>query len=82
MPPRIGEEPLALLGRRRLLAVPMQQRIAERVFQPLDLLAHGRLRAVDALARAGEAAGVDDGDEAAQKVEIEHGHYHSIFPLI
>jgi hypothetical protein len=43
----------------------LQQRIAETVFQPSDLLAHGRLRAMNALARAGEAAGVDDRDETA-----------------
>ena len=43
------------------------------VFQPLDLLADGRLGPVDALARAGEAAGVDHGDETAQKFNIHHG---------
>jgi hypothetical protein len=28
---------------------------------------------VNALARAGEAAGVDDGNEAAKKLQVEHG---------
>ena len=50
----------------------MQERVAEIFLQAPDLLAHRRLRAVNALARAGEAAGVDDRYEAAQKVEIEH----------
>jgi len=43
------------------------------LLEPPDLLAHGRLRAVDALARAGEAARVDHGNEAAQEVEVQHG---------
>src|SRR5262249_57908747 len=69
---RVSHEPLALLGRRGLLSVSMQQGIAQALFQPPDLLAHGRLRAVDALARAGEASGVDHREEAAEKVEIQH----------
>ena len=50
----------------------MQERVAEGFLQALDLLAHCRLGAVNAFPRAGEAAGVDDRYEAAQKVEIEH----------
>src|SRR5262245_56317626 len=78
-PPRVGDEPLALFGRRRLLAVAVQERIAERVFQSLDLLAHGGLRAMDALACAGEAAGIDDRDEAAEEVELKHDSTYSCF---
>src|SRR5207247_7738017 len=44
------------------------------LLQPLDLLADGRLGAVDALAGAGEAAGIDHRNEAAQQVEIEHAN--------
>jgi hypothetical protein len=62
-----------MFGRCRLLAVPVQQREAECIFQPPDLLAHGRLRSMHAFARAREAARVDDRDEAAKQVEFEHG---------
>src|SRR4051794_24504893 len=72
-PPSVGHKPLPLFGRRRLLPPPLQQWITQRVFQSPDLLADGRLRAVYALARAGEATGVDDRDEAAEKVDVEHG---------
>jgi hypothetical protein len=78
-PPRIGEQPLALLRCGDPLAVTMQQRSAEHFFQPPDLLAHGGLGAMNALAGAGEAAGIDDGNEAAQQVDIEHGTSHSYF---
>ena len=50
----------------------MQQRAAKGLLQPPDLLAHGRLGAVDAFAGAGEASGVYDRDEAAKKVDVEH----------
>src|SRR5262249_8367373 len=43
--------------------------------------AYRRLRAVDAFACAGEAAGVDDRNEAAEKVEVEHGRASFIFQL-
>ncbi len=69
--PRVGQKPLALLGRRRLLAVAMQELAAERLLEPSDLLT-----------RAGEAPGVDDGDEAAQEIDVEHGRHHSYFHWI
>ena len=50
----------------------MQQRAAERLLQPSDLLARGRLGAVNALAGAGKAARIDDRDKAAEQIEIEH----------
>jgi hypothetical protein len=37
------------------------------LLQPLDLLADGRLGTMDALAGAGEAAGIDHRDETAQQ---------------
>ena len=80
-PPRIGQQPLAGFGRRHILAVAVQQRLADIVFQPLDLLADGRLRAVDAFAGAGEAAGIDDGNETAQELQIEHANAPFINPL-
>ena len=76
-PPRIGQQAFAGLGGADVLAVTVQQHLADILLQPLDLLADGRLRAVDALARAGKAAGLDHRDEAAQKLQIEHGRLHS-----
>ena len=70
--PRIGEEPFPLLSRDRLLAVPLEQRPPERLFEALDLLAHRRLGPVHPFARPGETAGIDNGDEAAQEIEVEH----------
>jgi hypothetical protein len=54
----------------------MQERIAKRVFQPSDLLAHGGLRSMNPLARAGEAARIDDSNEASEKIKVEHGAIH------
>src|SRR5262249_26220531 len=70
---RVGQQPLALLGRRDAPAVAVEQRMPDRVLEPLDLLAHRRLRTMHALARAGESAGVDDRDKTAQQIEVEHG---------
>ena len=42
---------------------PVQQRLAELAFQPLDLGADGRLRDVDALGRASEIGLLGHGDE-------------------
>ena len=76
-PPRIGQQPLAGFRRRHVLRRPIEQRPADIVLQPLDLLADGRLGAVDALPGAGEAAGVDHRDETAQQLQIEHASLHS-----
>src|SRR5215813_3226660 len=65
-PPRIGKQPLALFGRLGLLSDPMQQRIAQTFLKPPDLLAHRRLRSVNAFTRVCESAGVDHRDETAQ----------------
>jgi hypothetical protein len=44
-------------------AGPVEQRLAEFAFQPLDLGADGRLRDVDALSGAGEIGLLGDRDE-------------------
>ena len=72
-PPRIGQQPLAGFGRGHVLAGAIEQGLADIVLQPLDLLAHGGLGAVDPLAGAGKAAGIDHRDETAQQFQIEHG---------
>src|SRR5262249_37453698 len=51
---------------------------AQVLLQPADLLADGRLRAVNSLAGASETAGIDHRDETLQQLEIEH--FQSPFP--
>ena len=71
---RVGQQALALLGRRRLPAVPVQQGIAQALFEASDPAgSRWILRAVDAFARARKATGVDNGNEALQELKIEHG---------
>jgi hypothetical protein len=50
----------------------MQQRAAKGLLQSSDLLADGRLGAVDPLAGTGEATCIDDRDKASEQAEIEH----------
>ncbi len=69
----VRQQPLAILGRRHLLADAVQQRAAEIVLKALDLLTDGGLGAVNPLPGPGEPPGFDDGYKAAQQVEIEHG---------
>jgi hypothetical protein len=51
----------------------MEQRLADILLQPLDLLADGRLGAMHPLASAGKTTCVDNRDEAAQQLEVQHG---------
>jgi hypothetical protein len=77
--PRVGSKPLSFLGRCGLLSIPVQERMSQILFQPPDLLTDRRLGPMDPFTRAGEAAGVDDRDETAEKVEVEHIFHHSHF---
>jgi hypothetical protein len=70
--PRVRKQPLALFGRADALSVPMQQRAANALVQAPDLLAHGRPGAVDAFASAGKPTRIDEGDKAAEQIEVEH----------
>src|SRR5580704_13865207 len=70
--PRVGQQAFAPLRWSDTLAVSVEQRLAKCLFEPPDLLAHGRLGAMNPLTRAGEAAGIDDRYEAAQEVEVQH----------
>src|SRR5258708_34811588 len=71
-PPRIGQHPLAFFGRRDPLAVPTQQRAADRLLQTTDLLAPPRLGAENALAGTGKAPCIDNRNETAEQVEVKH----------
>jgi hypothetical protein len=61
-----------LLSARSSSPRSVEQRLADIVLQPLDLLADGRLGAMDPLAGARETAGIDHRNETAQKLQIEH----------
>ena len=71
--PRVGQQPNAAAVGTTVLPT-VEQRPADIVLQPLDLLADGRLRLVDPFAGAGKTAGIHDGDKAAQQVEMNMAH--------
>jgi hypothetical protein len=74
-PARIGEQPFAVLGQAVGPPILLEQRLADPLFQPPHLHRHGRLRAMNFVRRPGEAAGVSDGDEGVELVEVERrGH--------
>lgn len=52
-------------------AAPLDERVAELIFQPPQRQAHRRLRDVQPHRRAADAALVDDGEEGAQQVPVE-----------
>src|ERR1700737_3782856 len=78
-PARIGQQPFAGFGRRHVLSVAVEQRLADIVLQPLDLLADGGLGAMNAFPGARKTAGIHHRNKAAQQFEIEHGFSHSHF---
>jgi hypothetical protein len=60
------------LGRPGAFSAPMQQRAAKALLQAPDLLAHGRLGAMDALTSTGNPARIHNRDKAAEQIEVEH----------
>jgi hypothetical protein len=77
----MSQQPLA---RRRRLNRPggaIDEDAADRVFEPPELLAYGRLRQVQALGRIREAAGIGDRDKGTKEARIEHLVIFT-FPLI
>ena len=72
---RVVEQPLAVLGELGGAAVAREDRLAEPLLEPLHLHRHGRLGLVHDVGGAGEAAGLGNGDEGAQLVDVdERGH--------
>jgi hypothetical protein len=65
------EEAFALLRQLRLPAVAQEDRLSEPLFQPLHLHGHGRLRLVNDIGGLREGAGVGNGDECFQLIDIE-----------
>ena len=64
--PCVGQRRLARRGQPHRATRPVQQRLAEFAFQPLDLRADRRLRDMDPLGGPGEVGFLGDGDEVLQ----------------
>ena len=73
-PARIVEEALAFLGQPRGPSIPLEDRSADPLLQPLHLHRNGALRLVDDLRRTGEGARIGNGDEGAELVDVEKVH--------
>ena len=72
---RVIEQALAVFGQLRGAAVAREDRPLETLLQPLHLHRDGGLGLVHDLGGFGEAAGLGDGDEGAQLVDVEQcGH--------
>src|SRR4029077_13485802 len=69
--PRIVEQALAVLGELGGAAVARKDRAVEPLLQPLHLHRHRRLGLVHDLGRFGEAAGLGDGNESAQLIDVD-----------
>ena len=69
----IVDQALALGGEPRAAPLLDEQGAAELLLEPADMHRDGRLGLVHALGRLGERAGIDDGEERAQLVGVEHG---------
>jgi len=71
---RMGLEALAGGGEGHAGFAPHEQRLAEAQFEFLDARADGRLRHMQGVGRADEAAGLDDLQERADLIHI-HGRH-------
>ena len=72
-PAGIIDQLLALRRQLRAAALLDEQGAAELLLEPADVHGNRRLRLVDPLRRAGERAEIDDGEEGAELVGVEHG---------
>ena len=72
-----GRQPLADLRQHDLARPAQEERLAEQVFQKLDLVADGGLGHAELLAGAGEAAMPGGGIEHPHRIQRElAGHLH------
>jgi len=69
----IAQQHLAIIRQRYRTRIAAEQRPTCLELEALDLLAHRRLREMQPLRRAAEAAALGDRDEGAEQVELEHG---------
>ena len=73
-PPRVVEEAFPVLRQAGRAPVALEDGAADPLLQPLHLHGHRRLRLVHDVRRAGEGAGVGDGDEGPELVDVEQVH--------
>ena len=73
--PGMRQQPIAAMRQPDRPTLAGEQLRPKLLLQPLDLHAHCRLGAMDAMRRGGEAAGLGDRDEAAQELGIEGGEH-------
>ncbi len=71
--PRIVDQAFAFRGELRAAPVLDEQGATELLLEPADMHGDGGLRLVDPLRRLGERAAIDDGEEGAQLIGVEHG---------
>ena len=71
---RVVEEALAVLGEPRGAPVALEDGAADALLEPLHLHRHGALGLVHDVGGPGEGAGVGDGDEGAELVDVEEVH--------
>ena len=71
--PREVDQPLALRRQSGASTLLDEQRAAELILETADMHRDGGLRLVHALRGLGERAGIDDGEEGAQLIGVEHG---------
>jgi hypothetical protein len=69
--PRVLEQRAARPRQRQIAGIAGKQRGAEHAFEPLDLHADRRLRAVHRRRGFRETARLDHGDEGAQQIDVE-----------
>jgi hypothetical protein len=71
---RVAEQHLPLIRQRNAACRAPEQRTLGLDLEPLDLLAHRRLRQVEPLGRSVKTAALGHGNEGTQQLEIQHAH--------
>ncbi|GAA3165137.1 hypothetical protein GCM10020001_107670 [Nonomuraea salmonea] len=79
---RQAEQLLAVGGEPRAAAAPLDQRAADGRLEAADVLAHRALAEVQGVGGALEATGVGDGDEAAQRSDVQRTVHASSIAII
>ena len=69
------DQSLALVGQAGAATLLDEQGAAQLLLQPADVHRDGGLGLVHPFRRPGERAGIDDGEERAKLVGVEHGTY-------
>ncbi len=71
----VAEQPLAVVGQPVGAPVLLEELLADALLQPAHLHRNGRLRAVHLVGGTGEAAGIGNGHECLELVQIERSRH-------